>query len=642
VHRPAVVEIDFRGLIEASPDAIAVLDRDCQFVYANASFGVLRELAAAAHGESPFDVQHAQNHPWRAAVEAVLQSGGSRELEWGLETPRGARRFSALLSSMPGLLVRVVSRDVTELYAGRGQVSGSASDETPRDETLADRKRDLQRLTHELSGAIDEDRAVMIMVAAGRAALGAAAGLAWLLSDADTLELSASSSDRRLSWLQRFRRIDMSAPLPACDVVRTGQPLFLENVALMSAQYPLAAPPKDSPYRAWVVMPILVSESAVGAVSFAFLEERESTAEDRELFAAMIAQASLAIERCRLLEAERRGRAREHELHLVAARLSSALTPEQIASIACDEAVAFLGAQSGAAAVRVGDEIHILGTGGEKDDQLLARIARVPIDIALPLAEAVQRSELVWCGSEAELAQRYSDLEGIWRPFEIRSWGAVPFSLDGNAVGSLGVSFTDERTLDEEERDFLRVVGQLAAQALERSRLYAALRDSEERLRSALAAARAGTWAVDLETMTSTPDASCSPMIGSSDARVFGEFIPVHPDDRAIARQHFERTLRDDAPYEPELRVLRNDGSYLWIRAHGRLIRDEVGRPIGMAGVVVDIDEAKRAGLRAEEARELEARRVEEPPVVEQGRRHRCDDGDSACAGCGATPFRPR
>lgn len=47
---------------------------------------------------------------------------------------------------------------------------------------------------------------------------------------------------------------------------------------------------------------------AVGSVSFSFAEQRLFTDEDRALLAAIVGQASLALERRRLLESERRAR----------------------------------------------------------------------------------------------------------------------------------------------------------------------------------------------------------------------------------------------------------------------------------------------------------------------------------------------
>jgi PAS domain S-box-containing protein len=323
-------------------------------------------------------------------------------------------------------------------------------------------------------------------------------------------------------------------------------------------------------------------------------------------------EASLAVERSLLFEAERRARAdaeaarqRERQLHVLAARLSSALTPPQVAVIACEEVVSVMHAYSGAASVHEGEFVRILGTGGPRDEESLARVAHVPLATALPIAEAVRRSELVWCASEAELAARYPHYEGIWRKLGIRSWGAVPFRFEGGTVGSLALAFTTERELGPEDRELLSGVGQLTAQALERARLYEALQTSEEQLRVALIAGRVATWRLDLATGIATRDVSYGALLGVRDEHAAATDEAIHPDDRAAVRLQFERTLRDGVPFEPEVRVRHDDGTYRWTRSHGRVMYGPEGKPRVLAGVIVDIDEAKQASLRADEERRI-------------------------------------
>jgi PAS domain S-box-containing protein len=129
--------------------------------------------------------------------------------------------------------------------------------------------------------------------------------------------------------------------------------------------------------------------------------------------------------------------------------------------------------------------------------------------------------------------------------------------------------------------------------------------EARDQLRLALSAARAATWSIDLATMQSQRDASYRKLVGVEAATANADFMSIHPDDRHIAREAYDRALREDVPYEPEVRIRRDDGSYMWIRGHGRFIRDANGKPITMAGVIVDIDEAKRASLRAEDERRI-------------------------------------
>ncbi|HEX2690441.1 MAG TPA: GAF domain-containing protein, partial [Kofleriaceae bacterium] len=410
-------------------------------------------IAQAAR--DPAHLEYLRHQGYRSAVVAPLagRDGVLGAVTFAM-TESGRRYDEADLDMLVELARRTgIALDNARLFAAEREARRHA-------EAARDRMRRLQKLTAALSSVVEKRQVVAIMVDAGRDALGADAGFAWLLRDDETLELSGyehGDTPGRPGWsgqIDSFKTIAMTARSPICDVVRSAQPMMFENLAVIRAGYPDALAAGDPPLFAWTVIPFVVAGRGAGAVSFSFSEERVVNDEDRELLAAMMGQASLGLERCMLLEAERRARddaeaarQRERQLHVLAARLSSALTPQEVATIACQEVVSVLCAYSGAASVRHGDEVEILGTGGPRDEASLARVAKVPLTMVVPMAEAVLRSELVWCASEAELVARYSHLEDIWRKLGIRSWGAVPFRFEGGTVGSLALSFTTEREL---------------------------------------------------------------------------------------------------------------------------------------------------------------------------------------------------
>ena len=503
--------------------------------------------------------------------------------------------------SLRGLFYRVSDRVQASIRARLFETERGAR---RRAEEARDRTRRLQRLTEMLSGAPDQNAVMHLMVSAGREALDASAGFAWLLRDTE-LELAASEHDGLPPHLMDFVRFPLDARLPVCDSVRDGKPRMFDDVAALQSEYPDAVLPDGSCFRAWAVVPFFVGGEPAGAVAFTFGAQRRFGDDEREHLSAVVGQASIALERCRLFESERRARQRERQLRVLAARLSSALTPPEVAEIACEEAISVLGAFTGATAIKAGNEVRILGTGGLRDDEALSRVAVVDLDADIPIAESLRRSELVWCPSRSMLAERYAELEPVWGKLGIRAWGAVPFKFQDEAVGSLAISFREERVLDAGEREFLFGVGQLTAQALERARLYEAHRASEEQLRVALSAAHAGTWSLDLKTMRSTRDPSYREVTATNDEYGIADFSSIHPEDRDLARRQFERALREGTPYEPEVRLVRSDGSYHWIRAHGRVVAGPDGEPETLAGVVVDIDESKRARLLAEEERRI-------------------------------------
>ncbi|MES1164749.1 MAG: GAF domain-containing protein, partial [Verrucomicrobiota bacterium] len=558
---------------------------------------------AARDGEH---LHHLRSRGYTSAVVAPLagRAGVLGAITFSM-TDSGRRYTEADLDMLSELARRTgIALDNARLFEAEQQARRQA-------EAARDRTRRLQNLTEALLGAVEKAQVAAIMVDAGRATLGAAAGFVWLQRDADTLELVAYDDAGRPGQIERFATIPLSAPIPLCDAIRAGQPLMFENIDAMFTRYPAAIRPDETAFRSWAVVPLIVAGAGIGGVSFSFAEERAFSDEDRQLLTAITGQASLALQRALLLESERRAsadaeaaRMRERQLHHLAARLSRARTPHEVTAISAEEARSVLGAVWAGASIRVGDELHILGIAGAYDPERLAKVARVPLDFAVPAAEAIRSGQVIWAAGEGALAARYPHFEASWRGHGVRSWGAVPFSFEGRS-GAISVSFAEARELGATDRDFLRAVGELTAQALERARLYEALQDSEDQLRVALSAARAATWSVDLATMASTRDPSYLALLDIPDSRGTGDFAIIHPEDRAIAREAYERSLRDGVPYTPEVRMQRGDGTYTWIRAHGRVITGPDGKPATMAGVIVDIDEQKRASLRADEERRI-------------------------------------
>ena len=76
----------------------------------------------------------------------------------------------------------------------------------------------------------------------------------------------------------------------------------------------------------------------------------------------------------------------------------------------------------------------------------------------------------------------------------------------------------------------------------------------------------------------------------------------LHPEDRDEAVRGIREAIRRAEPFTLEYRMIRPDGSIVWIRDQGTVVKDEDGRPTYVQGLYVDISEQKRleSDLRSE------------------------------------------
>jgi PAS domain S-box-containing protein len=124
-----------------------------------------------------------------------------------------------------------------------------------------------------------------------------------------------------------------------------------------------------------------------------------------------------------------------------------------------------------------------------------------------------------------------------------------------------------------------------------------ALRRSEERLRLAAHAGRMYTYEWDVATDAIVRSGDVSGVLGPTGELSLTRqqlLAKVHPDDRAM----LTACLTERTPEQPDLqityRLLRPDGSVLWLEKTAHAFFDEQGRIVRMVGMVADITERKQ------------------------------------------------
>lgn len=68
----------------------------------------------------------------------------------------------------------------------------------------------------------------------------------------------------------------------------------------------------------------------------------------------------------------------------------------------------------------------------------------------------------------------------------------------------------------------------------------------------------------------------------------------LNPEDAPRLAQEYQRSLSDKDVFGLEYRWRKKDGNYLWVHSVGKVRLDETGTPIGLVGILKDIDARKK------------------------------------------------
>jgi PAS domain S-box-containing protein len=123
-----------------------------------------------------------------------------------------------------------------------------------------------------------------------------------------------------------------------------------------------------------------------------------------------------------------------------------------------------------------------------------------------------------------------------------------------------------------------------------------ALRESEARLDRAQHAARLGSWSWEPATGKVWWSRAIHELFQfGPDVQpgVAAFMAAVHPDDRARAAERMEEIKAGADGFADDLRILRPDGTVVWLDSRGQVIRDAAGRVIRVDGTDQDITERK-------------------------------------------------
>ena len=166
----------------------------------------------------------------------------------------------------------------------------------------------LQTLATELAGALTTAQITDLLMARGIAALRADGSAVFLIEPGEAALTAIAWRGHAEARARPLARLPLDVPLPATDVARTGQPVFIEDPAAYIARYGPTftrlgvTPPQQ---RAVAAVPLEVDGRRFGVLGFSW-NHAHPLAPDRQAFIAALARlGASAMERGRLFDAER-------------------------------------------------------------------------------------------------------------------------------------------------------------------------------------------------------------------------------------------------------------------------------------------------------------------------------------------------
>jgi PAS domain S-box-containing protein len=154
----------------------------------------------------------------------------------------------------------------------------------------------------------------------------------------------------------------------------------------------------------------------------------------------------------------------------------------------------------------------------------------------------------------------------------------------------------------------------------ESKRSAEALRASEERFRLAAQAGKMYAYEWDVATDKVMRSEEHVNVLGFSDHAKHltrQELLSsVHPDDRALFIGSVDQLTSQNPTTQISYRVLRPDGSVVWLEKNARAFFDEQGRMLRVIGMVADITERKRVESALEKSEEKFSKAFRQSPMA--------------------------
>lgn len=277
---------------------------------------------------------------------------------------------------------------------------------------------------------------------------------------------------------------DLSLPLPYAAT--TEQPVWLVSQADAVDRFPRIVELMPGSERAYAALPLTASGQSLGVLGISFAERHEFTEADRDFLLALADICAIHLQQWGEFGASGGRAASTVQLgHLVQA-LSRAETADEVARVIAEAGAMAAGAEFANIAVANPGAGRPATANLYHASSLIEDVAQrymvIPLDESTPLGTVLRSGGEVWLRSLSDIETRYPSLLEDTVAAGLASTASLALYGRGRRViGAMGVAWAQAQTFTDAQKDEVRVVARLAADALGRAQMLEAERAARER-----------------------------------------------------------------------------------------------------------------------------------------------------------------
>jgi GAF domain-containing protein len=273
--------------------------------------------------------------------------------------------------------------------------------------------------------------------------------------------------------------------LPLTYAATTGEPVWLVSQADTVNRFPRIIELVPRSEWACVALPLRANGVPLGVLGISFTERHDFTHADQDFLLALADLCAIYLHQWSGFSTARGRATPAAKLGYLVQAMARAETPDEVARVLAEEGSAAAGAEFANIAVldadAVGDTAHLHHASSLIED-VAQRYTTIPVDDSTPLGTVLQSGGEVWLQSLSEIGMRFPSLLEDTKAAGLASTASL--ALRGRhqrVIGAMGVAWAQSQMFTDAQKDDVRVVAQLAADALRRAQWLEAERAERHR-----------------------------------------------------------------------------------------------------------------------------------------------------------------